>query len=184
MAAIGAAMLLSGCASPGRLIETWVFAPEVARPTSPVAVQAPKPGPRVPVAHREVTFPLEVQAPDAKRPETVAQFALKLAERGDDGKAAGFLVEAADGPGADSEGNAFRIACLSAAAALYLRSGELKPFQEVAARLHKELDRYQAAAAPPTVAVLLAIAATLDGKRTDVTHIPPGVRALFREAGR
>jgi hypothetical protein len=173
---------LAACASPGRLVETWVFerpgagAPAIPQGTPRAGAQTAAPSP----VAREVAFPFANTSPDPARPETLAQFALDVAAKGEIADAAKFLVEAADHPAADSEREAFRIACLAAAASLYLRAGDVKTFQVVAARLRRQFDRYQLATVEPNLAALLAVASVLDGQRVDGANVPWILRDLRR----
>ncbi len=143
--------------------------------------------PKVPRASRprEVTYPLETSqpiSPEHNQPEALAQFALGLAEKGEAAKAAAFFLEAADSEGADSRWNRFRIACVAAAATLYLEAGQIQHFNEAVARLRGEMDRFQIAASEPEIALLLAIDDKLAGRPVVIsTQIPWPVRDLFRE---
>lgn len=182
---ISAVVVLSGCSSPGRVVETWVFSRPAAtsvappRATTPTEATAALASPAAPV-FRDVVFPLANASPDPARPETLAQFALDVAARGELAEAAKFLVEAADRPAADSERQAFRAACLAGAASLYLRAGDVKSFKAVAARLRAQFDRYQLATLEPNIAALLAIANVLDGQRVDGPNVPGILRDLRR----
>lgn len=174
-------MTFAACASPGRPVETWVFT----RPGAPATLpQAPLPeippaSPAAPV-FRDVVFPLASAPPDPARLETLAQFALDVAAKGEIVEAATFLTEAADQPAADSERQAFRVACLAGAASLYLRAGDVKSFRAVAARLRAQFDRYQLVTLEPNIAALLAIASVLDGQRVDGPNVPGILRDLRR----
>lgn len=165
--------LASGCAMTGQLFSGSLFSKRAGAVETQRSIS------------REVTFPLErrgLNYPDDKRPETLAQFALGLAEKGEATKAAAFFLEAADSEGADSRWNRFRIVSVAAAAALYLEAGEIERFQESVTRLCKEMDRYQIAAAEPEINLLLAIDDKLAGRPAVVSpEIPWSVRELFRE---
>lgn len=163
----------SGCSVTGDLFSGSLFSQR------PAAVETQR------TNSREVSFPLERRGsfyPEDKHPETLAQFALGLAEKGEATKAAAFFLEAADSEGAGSRWNRFRIASVAAAAALYLEAGEIERFQETASRLRREMDRYQIAAAEPEISLLLAISDKLSGKSPMLSpQIPWPVKELFRE---
>ncbi len=133
---------------------------------------------------REVTFPLKNSqdiTPDHEQPETIVQFAIDLAEKGEAEKAASFFLEVADSKRADSRWNRFRIECVAAAASLYFQIGNLKRFHETVTRLRGELDRFQLASAEPEIAILLAIDDELRGRAARLPReIPWFVRDLFR----
>ncbi len=166
------AIITSGCTASGHLLSSSLFSQN---PATAKKISEP----------REVTFPLEksqLPYPDTKQPESIAQFALGLAEKGEATKAAAFFLEAADTEGADSKWNRFRIACVAAAGALYLEAGEIQSFQKSVARLRGEMDRYQIAASEPEIALLLAISDKLTGRHTAVSpQIPWAVRELLEE---
>ncbi len=153
-------------------------------PASPTPPQAPaKPAP----VEQQVHFPLQgsfalAGPPDAASPVSIVSFGLTLLERQEPGKAAAFFLEAADLEGAASRGNEFRIASVAAAAASYLQAGEIPAFQETAARLRQELNRFQAAAPEPRIALILAIDDRLRGvKGQAVPLLPWPVQELLRQ---
>jgi len=163
--------LSSGCATAGELAPRILFSHSL--------------GARGKInKEREVTFPLKNSQhviPDYNQPETVVQFALGLAEKGEAEKAASFFLEVADSERADSRWNRFRIECVAAAASLYFQGGNLQRFHESVARLRGELDRFQLAQAEPEIAVLLAIDDKLVGRPTVLSReIPWPIRDLFQ----
>ncbi len=140
-----------------------------------------------PRSERQVHFPVQSSfanagTPDPASPLSLVTFGLALLERNEPAKAAAFFIEAADLEGAASRGNDFRIACVAAAAAAYLQAGDLPSFQETAARLRLELDRFQAAAPDPKIALILAIADKLRGVRGPAApQLPWPVQELLRQ---
>lgn len=176
-----AVYLLGGCAPisyfQGSLLHR---APGMA----PNAATTPKAS--VETTARKVSFPLEGSPmPDHKNPETLVDFALKLADKGEPAKAAAFLLEAADLKGSDSKANEFRIAVLATAATLYLEAGEIQSFHDAVSRLRAEMDRFQLASADPKIQLLFAISDQLAGRRPTVSsQIPGPVQELFRTEDR
>lgn len=154
-------------------------APASAPPTQPSAKPAP--------LEQQVLFPLQgsfarAGIPDPASPISLVIFGLALLERNEPAKAAAFFLEAADLDGAASRGNEFRVACVAAAAAAYLQAGEVQRFQETAARLRLELDRFQAAAPDPKIALILAIADKLRGVRgATIPQLPWPVQELLSQ---
>jgi len=154
-----------------------------ASPSSPPAPPPVRPAP----LEQQVHFPLLgsfalAGPPDPDNPVSLVAFGLALLERQEPGKAAAFFLEAADLEGAASRGNEFRIASVAAAAAAYLQAGEVPAFQETAARLRQELNRFQAAAPEPRIALILAIDDRLRGvKGQAVPLLPWPVQELLRQ---
>ena len=162
----------NGCAATERFFPGYLFSQKPA----PVRIQK--------ISGREVTFPqadFQGLPPDHKRPETLVQFALGVAERGEAAKAAAFFLEAADSEGAGSRWNHFRIECVAAAATLYLEAGDIQRFQETVTRLREELDRFRIGYTEPEIAVLLAIDDRLAGRPAVLPRqIPWPIRDLFQ----
>lgn len=179
MAALGLSLLLGACAG-GKTAQRDARVPVPLPPIDKPEATSQQPG--------GIAFPSSIRVPpqaavdDPKDPQQVVLLALALVDRQEFRQAAAFFLEAAQLERAKSLRNEFRIATLAAAASALLQAGDLVEFQQVVERLKKMLDRFQLAALPPEVAVLLAIA---DRRQGTIVRLPATlaypVRELFQD---
>ena len=119
---------------------------------------------------------------DAK---SLVLFALKLEKKQKFAEAAAFFHEAAALQENSSRVSHFRLSCLGAAAVCWLKAGEEKEFQNTAASIREDLNRFQEADLPDKLSLLLAISERLKGRSPQLDpSLPQAVKTLFDDPRR